>query len=42
MLPTNLIQLDNPPEINFCALYTVCHKKFKRLLNIKKLVLIAD
>ena len=36
MLPTNLIQLDNPPEINFCVLYTVCHKKFKRLLNIKK------
>ena len=36
MLPTNLIQLDNPPEINFCSLYTVCHKKFKRLLNIKK------
>ena len=42
MLPTNLIQLDNPPEIKFCAFYTVCHKKFKRLLNIKKLVLIAD
>ena len=36
MLPTNLIQLDNPPEIKFCAFYTVCHKKFKRLLNIKK------
>ena len=35
MLPTNLIQLDNPPEIKFCAFYKVCHKKFKKLLNIK-------
>ena len=36
MLPTNLIQLDNPPEIKFCAFYKVCHKKFKKILNIKK------
>ena len=37
MLPTNLIQLDNPPEIKFCAFYKVCHKKFKKILNIKKI-----
>ena len=42
MLPTNLIQLDNPPEIKFCAFYKVCHKTLKKLLNIEKFVLIAD
>ena len=36
MLPTNLIQLDNPPEIKFYAFCKVCHKKFKKILNIKK------
>ena len=36
MLPSNLIQLDNPPEIKFCAFYKVCHKKFKKILIIKK------
>ena len=36
MLPTNLIQLDNPPSIKFYAFYKVCHKKLKKLYNIKK------
>ena len=36
MLPSDLIQLDNPLQIKFCVFYQLCHKKIKKLLNIIK------